>query len=189
MRTVVEVVGLVMNSGAVFVISTSALLTRNLLRVFKRESDQGRREIITSRVCSIVYVAASLLLANSFADVPSAIRFLWNLQPLIGIAFWLGLWWRRANHYGAWASFLSGTLAWGIGSYGFHWEGDAGLPYLISLRLGGGLAAGIVVSLLTRPSPKKELDRFYITINTPIGQESRLERFQRRAEARVEIAR
>jgi hypothetical protein len=32
MRTVVEVVGLVMNSGAVFVISTSALLTRNLLR-------------------------------------------------------------------------------------------------------------------------------------------------------------
>ena len=172
----------VMNGGAVFVMTTSALLTRNLFRVFKGRPE---RELAIGRLCSIGYVAASLALANSFSDVPSAIRFLWNLQPLIGISFWLGLWWRRANHYGAWASFLAGTMAWGLGSYGFHWEGDAGLPYLISLRLGVGLCAGVIVSLLTRPAPEELLDRFYLTINTPIGQESRLERFETRSQSSV----
>ena len=166
----------VMDNGAVFVITTSALFTRNLLRVFWREKPGDRLELLISRVFSCVFVAGSIALAYSFDDVPSAIRFLWNLVPQIGIAFWLGLWWRRANRYGAWASFFASTLSWIVGFHVFGWKGDSGLPYLVTFYLSVGIISGAVVSMLTAPEPEDQLDRFYITINTPVGQEEKIDR-------------
>ncbi len=172
----------VMDNGAVFVLTTSALFTRNLLRTFRRQ-ENVQVELLVSRGFSIIYVAASIAMALSFQDVPAAIRFMWNLVPLIGISFWLGLWWRRANRYGAWASFLVAAAAWMIGLHRFGWKGDAGLPYLITFYLLAGIGAGIVVSLLTKPEPAQRLDRFFLTINTPVGQEEKLAKFESRLEA------
>jgi Na+/proline symporter len=162
-----------MDNGSVLLLATSALFTRNLLRTF-RKRENTRLELTVSRIFSIVFVSASIWLALSFQDVPAAIRFMWNLVPLIGISFWLGLWWRRANRYGAWASFLAALTAWVVGYRGFGWTGDSGLPYLITFYLVAGIGAGAVVSLLTPPEPPEKLDRFYLTINTPVGQEERL---------------
>jgi Na+/proline symporter len=172
----------VMDNGAVFVLTTSALFTRNLLRTFRAEDNQ-QLELQFSRIFSVAYVCASIGLALSFKDVPSAIRFMWALNPMMGIAFWLGLWWRRANRYGAWASFLTATAAWVTGIHVFRWTGDPGLPYLITFYTLAGLVGGAIVSLLTRPEAKEQLDRFYLTINTPIGQEERLKRFEARLES------
>jgi Na+/proline symporter len=176
----------VMNTGSVFVLSTSALFTRNLLRMFRDAEHKERLEILASRLFSLVFVGASVTLALSFGDVPSAIRFIWIFIPLIGISFWLGLWWRRANRYGAWASFITALVAWIVGVEIFGWTGDRGLPYLITFYLGSGITAGAIVSLITPPETEELLDRFYLTINTPIGQESRLERFAART---VEVSR
>jgi Na+/proline symporter len=167
----------VMDVGSVLVLSTSALFTQNLVRRF-RHGQQQKREILIARVFSLAYVAASIALALSFPDVPSAIRFMWGLLPMIGIAFWLGLWWRRANRYGAIASFVAASIAWFVGLNLFGWTGDKGLPALITFYMVSGFGAGIIVSLLTKSEPQKELDRFYLTINTPIGQEERLGQFE-----------
>jgi Na+/proline symporter len=104
-------------------------------------------------------------------------RFTWQISPLIGISFWLGLFWRRANRYGAWASFLGGAAALLVGLYGFGWRGDAGFPKLALLYLSTGLGCGVAASLLTPPEPESRLDRFYVTIHTPVGQEHYLEHF------------
>ena len=165
----------VMDNGAVFIVTSSALFTRNLLRVF-RQTENTRLELRVSRIFSVVFVSVGIGMAFSFDDVPSAIRFMWNLVPLIGISFWLGLWWRRANRYGAWASFATATAAWVIGLHGFGWTGDRGLPYLITFYLIAGVGAGILVSLLTKPERRELLDRFFLTINTPIGQEDKMVR-------------
>ena len=167
----------VMDVGSVLVLSTSALFTQNLLRRFRRGEQQGR-EILIGRVFSLVYVAASVALALSFPDVPSAIRFMWGLLPMIGIAFWLGLWWRRANRYGAIASFVAAAAAWFIGLNLFRWTGDKGLPALMTFYMVSGFGAGILVSVLTKPEPRTRLDRFYLTINTPIGQEDKIRQFE-----------
>jgi Na+/proline symporter len=98
---------------------------------------------------------------------------------MIGIPFWLGLWWRRANRYGAVASFLSATTAWIVGLHIFGWRGDAGLPSLITFYTLVGVSVGVIVSLLTRPERPEDLDRFFLTINTPIGQEKKLRRFEK----------
>jgi Na+/proline symporter len=167
----------VMDNGAVFVLTTSALFTRNLMRTFKTR-DEPRLELRISRAFSLLFVAASLALAFSFESVPAAIRFMWALNPMIGIAFWLGLWWRRANRYGAWASFLAATLAWWLGTNVLGLTGDPGLPTLILLYTAAGVGAGVLVSLATRPEEQSRLDRFYLTIHTPIGEEDRLRRFE-----------
>jgi Na+/proline symporter len=167
----------VMDNGAAFVLTSSALFTRNVMRTFQRGEDP-RRELLASRAFSLVFVLASLALAFSFTDVPAAIRFMWQIAPLIGISFWMGLFWRRANRYGAWASFIGATVALLVGLYGFGWRGDAGFPKLTLLYLGTGLACGVVASLLTPPERERELDRFYVTINTPVGQEHYLEQFE-----------
>ncbi|MBM3801072.1 MAG: sodium:solute symporter family protein [Acidimicrobiia bacterium] len=177
----------VMDNGAVFVLTSSALFTRNLLRTFKAE-ERTRLELRVSRWFSFLFVCASVGLALSFDNVPSAIRFMWALTPMLGIAFWLGLWWRRANRYGAWASFLAATLAWWLGINAFGWRGDTGLPYVMSFYILAGVGAGAIVSLLTRPEPQQALDRFFLTINTPIGQEARLQRFEAQQPAAVEAS-
>ena len=167
----------VMDNGAAFVLTSSALFTRNVLRTFQRE-ENTRREMLVSRLFSLVFVLASLGLAFSFTDVPAAIRFMWEIVPLVGISFWMGLFWRRANRFGAWASFIGATAALLVGHYGFGWEGDAGFPKIVLFYLSTGLVSGVAVSLLTRPEPERALDRFYVTINTPVGQEHYIEAFE-----------
>jgi Na+/proline symporter len=167
-----------MDVGSVIVLATSALFTRNLLRTFKRAGNQGF-ELHVGRIFSLLFIIATVATALSFHDVPSAIRFLWEVLPMIGIPFWLGLWWRRANRYGAVASFLSAITAWIVGLHIFGWRGDAGLPYLITFYTLVGVSVGVVVSLLTRPERPEDLDRFFLTINTPIGQEKKLRRFEK----------
>ncbi len=40
--------------------------------------------------------------------------------------------------------------------------------------LPAGIATFIVVSLLTRPQPKKQLDNFFMLLKTPVGEEQKL---------------
>ena len=168
----------VMDGGAGLVLSSSALFTRNVLRTFQKQ-ENTRRELLISRIFSVVFTFASLALALTFTDMPAAIRFTWQVVPLMGISFWMGLFWRRANRYGAWASFLAASVALLVGHSIFRWEGDSGFPKLAAFYLSTGLIAGAVVSLMTPREPERQLDRFYLTINTPVGQEALLEAFEK----------
>ncbi len=170
----------VMDNGAVYVITSSALFTRNLMRMAKR-APAFETELLISRVFSVCFAAAGVGLTFLHADVPAAMRFMFNLVPLIGIAFWLGLWWRRANRYGAWASFLASSVALIVGTTVFEWTGNKHFPTLITFYLSCGLSAGVLVSWLTKPEEPQLLDRFFLTINTPVGQESKLAEFAKDA--------
>ncbi len=166
----------VMDNGAVYVITSSALFTRNLMRMAKR-APAFKTELLISRIFSVAFATAGVGLTFLHADVPAAMRFMFNLVPLIGISFWLGLWWRRANRYGAWASFIASSAALAIGTSIFDWTGNKHFPTLITFYLTCGVTAGIVVSMLTRPEASRRLDRFFLTINTPVGQEEKLAQF------------
>jgi Na+/proline symporter len=168
----------VMDNASGFVLTSSALFTRNVLGKFRRE-ENSRTELLISRVFSVGFVAASLGLAFSFTDVPAAIRFMWQIVPLVGISLWMGLFWRRANRFGAWASFIGAAIGLLIARNVFGWHGDAGFPKIVLFYLSTGVVAGVVASLLTPPEPTTQLDRFYFTINTPVGQEHYLAEFER----------
>ena len=90
---------------------------------------------------------------------------------MLGIAFWLGLFWRRFNAAGAWATTLAGFAGW-------WWMSSTDLsePLQILAYLSIAVVAGIVASLLSARPKRESLDRFHDLIRTPVQAGEKSER-------------
>ncbi|HUT29740.1 MAG TPA: sodium:solute symporter family protein [Sedimentisphaerales bacterium] len=177
----------VMSSCDAFMISSSALFTENVYkRVLPRKPD--RHYVTVGRITAVIIVAGGVGFAFWLPGVVKGLEIFWKISPMMGIAFWLGLFWRRTTVKGAWAATLSAFAIWFLTGRGFFISWLGSLPVAESLRLvfvksgtpevylpwqmvfylGGGLLVGIIVSLLTRPVAKDKLDNFYALVRTPI---------------------
>ena len=157
-----------MSATSVLMISFSALWTNNIYKRFIHPTSDESKLVSVSRKTSAIFGVCSLGLSFTFGDMPGAMRFIWTTLPLMGIAFFLGLFWRRANRYGAFASFGGALIAMLLGQFVFGWDGDAGLPRTITLFVVTGTLCGIAASYLTHPEAGEQLDRFYRNINTAV---------------------
>ena len=109
---------------------------------------------------------------------------------MMGIAFWVGLFWRRFTTAGAWAGTLisfavliftskiafGGFILWDFNQTLVHHlpssmikEGKLELPWQMIFYLVSGILSGIFVSLFTKPVAREKLDNFYALIRTPIA--------------------
>jgi Na+/proline symporter len=165
-----------MNNKSVLMLSFSGIYTNSIhKKIWPHLSDEGYL-LRLSRWISIVFAIITITLTLVFRDMTAAMRFTWLTVPLMGIPFFLGLLWKRANRYGAFASFLFALAAMLIGKYVFNWDGDAGLPKNIALFLSTGITGGVLVSLVTAPEPRRKIEQFFLLLRTPIGQEDLLRR-------------
>ena len=133
--------------------------------------------------------AGGLAFAYWMPNVVEGLKIWFKVAPIMGIAFWLGLLWRRTNAAGAWASAVAALAAWWLATRGFVveqvqtwsiaerfrlvWHPTSAMteiyePWQISFYLTVGTLAGIAVSLLTRPVAQEKLARFYSLTRTPI---------------------
>jgi Na+/proline symporter len=177
----------VMSSCDAFMISSSALFTENVYK--KLLPDRSPRHYVTvGRVTAIAIVSGGVAFAYWLPGVVAGLEIFWKISPMMGIAFWMGLLWRRATPAGAWAATLSAFAAWLVSSRPFFVAFAGGLPFAEGLRLvvernsgpeiylpwqmvfylSTGLFAGIVASVLTRPVAREKLDRFYALTRTPV---------------------
>jgi SSS family solute:Na+ symporter len=160
----------IMDNISTFMVSFAGIYTNSLhAKMFPGSSE--RTLLGVARWASVAFALIVLPLAYAYTDVPQAMRFIFKSVPLMGIAFFLAVLWRRANRYGAAASFLTALAAVLFSQYRLGWSGDEGLPKTILLYLALGSTAGVVASLLTRPENAGRLNRFYLLLRTPIGQE------------------
>jgi len=177
----------VMSSCDAFMISSSALFTEN---VYKRlVSNKGARHYITvGRITAVVIVAGGGGFAFWLPGVVRGLEIFWKISPMMGIAFWLGLFWRRTTVAGAWAGTLTAFGIWWLTGQEFFisWLGslpaaeslrfvfvkggipEVYLPWQMVFYLTGGALAGIIVSLFTKPVAKEKLDNFYALVRTPV---------------------
>jgi Na+/proline symporter len=149
-------------------------------RFFEPRADE-RRLVLVNRMASAVFACVSIAISTLFTDMPSALRFTWQTVPLMGIAWFMAALWPRANRWGAIASFVAAIAATALAKFvlpEFTWLGirvtwanDAGLPFTVALYMLVGIAAGIVVSLLTPPEDPHRTEHFFLLLKTPIGQE------------------
>jgi Na+/proline symporter len=177
----------VMSSCSAYMITSSALFTENLYRPLV----PGRRPahyIGASRVASILVVAGGLAFASWLPSLVKGLEIWLSLAPMLGIAFWMGLFWRRMTAAGAWASTVAGFGTWFLTTRGASVAWLRTLPYADALRLvwvepGGSpelyepwrivfytaaaVVAGLVASLRTPPVDAERLGRFYALVNTP----------------------
>jgi hypothetical protein len=145
-------------------------------------------------MASAAILAVSILMAFYAASVTQLVVASVQVVGLLGGAVWLGVFWRRANSVGVWASVLGALAAWGAmriepaGLAGFApletpatWLASGGellglrgasKPVEIVVTLAVEIGLLVVVSLLTRPHAAAQLDPFYARLLTPVGREA-----------------
>jgi Na+/proline symporter len=178
----------VMSSCDSFMISSAGLFTENVYRPAR----PGRSEshyVWVGRVASILVVIGGVLFAFWVPSVVKALSIWFKIAPMMGLVFWIGLVWRRMTVAGAWTTTLTGFGAWWITTQNWFLDWINGLPVTQSLGLinstGASLelveawqilfyltlavAAGIIVSLVSRPVAEEKLDRFYELTRTPVA--------------------
>ncbi|MEE3042315.1 MAG: sodium:solute symporter family protein [Candidatus Latescibacterota bacterium] len=176
----------VMSSCDSLMIASSALFTQNIYRKLIAPEQSETHFLWVGRIASFGIVLVGVLFAFSIENVVSGLETFWKLAAMMGVAFWIGLFWRRATPAGAWAGtlvsfatlLLAGQIEW-LGwdfdaQFAHHlpgfmlWEGKLYLPWQMIMYLTTGLIAFIMVSLKTAPMASESLDRFYACLRTPI---------------------
>jgi len=170
-------------------VNSSALASRNLYLALLRPSASDREVLIFGRICGIFLVAIGVILSLLLAKVADALTMLLQFSAIMGVIVWGGVLWRRANSEGAWAAaavlFSTWTLFGPVGALvkkvigaGPVWLGRFGpAEYMFELTiiyLPAGIVTFILVSLLTRPPPAKQVEDFRMLLRTPVGQEQKL---------------
>jgi Na+/proline symporter len=185
---VASLLAAVMNSCDSYMIASSGLLTKNIYRPLVPNKSE-KHYVTVGRVTSLLVVLGGIVFAYYVPNVKTALEIWFKVAPPLGIAFWLGLLWRRATPLGAWAATLAGFGAWGlttwpafvslVASLPFPEQWDVVLtpegkpsviaqPWVILFYTGAALVAGIVVSLVTPRVPADRLQRFYDLTRTPV---------------------
>lgn len=190
---IAAVLASVMSSCDAFMISSSALFTENIYKRLVPHADM-KHYIFVGRVAAVLIVSGGVFFAYWLPGVVEGLEIFWKIAPMMGIAFWLGLFWRRTTVAGAWAATLTAFAIWWLTTQSFFvdWvdglavgeslrltvqkKGQAAiyLPWQMIFYLAGGTIAGIVVSLFTKPVAAEKLDKFYALIRTPIAPDEQI---------------
>ncbi len=171
----------VMSSCDAYMVSSAGLFTQNFYRrYFVRDKDE-KHYVFVGRITSFVIVAGSIAFAFTVKNVPEGLEMFWKVQAMMGAAFWVGLFWRRATPGGAWAGTLGAFAVLILTSQnGFHvwaaqhlpgfmiWNEKFRVSWQMTSYLLTGFSLCILVSLITPRVSKEKLDRFYACLRTPI---------------------
>jgi len=180
----------VMSSCDVFMVSSSALFTENIYKKFLVPGRGDKHYILVGRIVSALVVVCGIVFAFSLESVVHGLEIFWKVSAMMGIAFWVGLFWRRSTVAGAWAATLASFAALlftsriALGDYvlwDFNarladklpalmlWQDKLHLPWQMIIYLSTGFVTLVVVSLFTRRVAAEKLNRFYTCLRTPIG--------------------
>ncbi len=159
----------------------SGLFTENIYRRFMVAGKTQKHYVQVGRLAAITVVVASLLLNQYFKDAVHALEFFWKNAAVMGVAWWLGMFWRRYTSAGAWASTILGYLliymteqSWFLQTFpNLAADPDAAtvkisFPIQILIYLTLPAIVGIAVSLFTQRTEKSRLDEFYLCLRTPV---------------------
>lgn len=154
-----------------FMVNGSALFTRNFYKRFLNKGADQKHYLKVARVSSVFVVAIGVGIALYIPSVVEGLFLIWKIMAFLGIAFWMGIIWRRSNRYGAWSSMIiTAILAFVTDYYGWSFAEQ------VALYLPIGFATMITVSFFTKPEEENKLNAFYSLLNTPVGEEDRLEK-------------
>src|SRR5262245_26932816 len=175
---IAAIIGTVIASCAAFMVSGSALFTRNLYKKFLKPEADDAHYLLVGRVVSAALTIGSLLFALYMPSVVKATIHFVTIVAFVGVPMWAGIIWARANSKGAWASLIGSTAVF-LTAWLLRWT--KAWQMLASLLVGFALV--IIVSLMTRPEPADRLQRFFTLLHTPVGEEKNLERAELKAVA------
>jgi len=155
-------------------VTASGIFTRNIYKVYFTKEKSDRYYLFVARAISLFVVIGGLLFAFFLSGVVTALELFWKLSALMGIPFWMGIFWRRANPTAVWASFISAAAVFVTTEADFFIGYEISLPWQMVSYLTAGLLGAVIGGLATKPQPKEMLDSFYENVNVPVLAEETL---------------
>jgi Na+/proline symporter len=151
-----------------FMVDSGALFTRNLYRKYLAPSRPDSHYLWVGRLSGVAITLAGVCYAVFFIQrVLYSFLLTETMATFVGIGVLGGVFWRRANRWGAIASIVAASCTNFLmhllrGSRFDHWEPNVFLAAILA-----GIAALVIVSLLTPPEPERILESFYGRLQTP----------------------
>ena len=152
----------VMSSCDSFMIAASGLFTENLSKPLCRGQSDAHY-LWVGRGVGLLIVVAGVVVAFWMPNVVEGLKVWLKIAPILGVAFWVGLFWRRFNSAGAWASTLAAAIGWWVVS-----RTELSEPVQILCYLGIAVIVGVIASLVTKRPSAESLERFHGLIRTPV---------------------
>lgn len=183
-----SILAAVMSSCDAWMISSSALFTENIYKAYIAPTKSQSHYVFVGRLTAGLVILGSVAFALSLDSVVEGLETFWIIQALMGLAFWFGLFWRRATPAAAWASTLSAFMVYILtanklpGIFDMNafaanylpavtlYNGEFRLPFQMLSYLSVGAIVMVVVSLMTKRADETKLDKLYRCLNTPIQE-------------------
>ena len=181
-------------SAEVFMVVGAGVFTRNFYQPL-RPGRERTHYMKVGRIASAAMLLAGVGVAFYAGSVTNLVLASVEVIGLLGAAFWLGVFWRRANPIAVWCSFVASIAVWLMTTVQVPtsavlqilapvantlvWIGEHlqlrshSKPLEILIMLGVQFGVMIFVSLFTRTQPRDQLDPFFARLLTPVGEELR----------------
>ncbi len=157
-----------MAACSVFMVNSGALFTRNIYKRYLVPTATDAHYLLIGRVSGVAVALLGVFYSVLFvARVLNSFLLTETLSTFVGIGLLGGIIWPRANRWGALASLVvSASVNFGL--YALRHERlDRWDPSVFSAALLTGIAALVLVSLVTRPEPSAALQVFFGNLQSP----------------------
>ncbi len=160
-----------MSSGDAVQVTVAGLFSQNIYRVFVNPNADEKQLVRVTRIIG-VFIALSALVAATLmrSNLVKTILDYFNILSLVGISTAMGILWRRMNATGMFCSTILASSTFLVSRYVFDCSRDItiGVPIVV------GILAGVIGSLVTKPPSRETIEKFFVKIYVPIGQEDKL---------------
>ncbi len=163
-----SVLAAVQSSCDAFMVAASGIFTRNVYKVHFAKNKPDKHYLFVGRIASLIVVAGGLTFAFYLPGVVAALELFWKLPALLGVPFWLGIFWRRANPAMVWTSFICAFVVFFVIEHDLFAGIEISLPWQMVSYLAAGLVGALVAVMVTKPQPQAQLDAFYKRVTTPV---------------------
>ncbi|MEW5978362.1 MAG: sodium:solute symporter family protein [Acidobacteriota bacterium] len=157
-----------MSTCSAFLVDSGALFTQGVYRKHLRPGLSDRHYLWVGRISGFIVTMIGVFYALFFIErVLYSFLLTETMATYMGISLLGGIIWRRANRWGAFASLVVAMTTNFLIYYWRdqrldHWDANVFLVALLA-----GIAALVVVSLLTEPEPAEEVNPFFERLETP----------------------
>ena len=148
-----------------FMVVGSAIFTRNFYEHIVRNK-RPEHYLMVGRIAAMGMLIAGVVVAFLSPSLTAILKISIEIIAFMGPAFWIGIAWRRANSYGAWAGVIAGITAWLITAR-LGWDAPQRIALVVPLQF----VLTIIVSYFTPPMPKEQLEPFYAKLHTSVAEE------------------
>jgi len=166
-----------MSSAATYATTSAAMLVDYCCRRVLMPNLPRSKYLLMARWWTAISIIIAASATHFIIEIKQFIDYSLSLLCFLGIPIYFGVVWRKANQTGMWLSLLLGIGAFiTILVNENRWFASADDAFVARIFVSTGLALlGMIVGTLFGPAEDREkLNRFFVIINTPIGQEQRL---------------